>query len=100
MKRPGHQIGSVPAVLRGGPADGQVIRLPELLPEIKFPIQPDFTESVSKMKAIDKTPTTPNYEVAVYARSGTETSLQLPFPAPKEAKRIGFEYEFLRTEKA
>lgn len=96
MKRPGHAIGSVPVKLTGGPFDGQVLRVEELMPEIRLPIPTEMVMDFSAIQAIDKTPKALDIRVAVYHRTGEETTLQLPFPAPPDAKRIGYEYGFVR----
>lgn len=93
MKRPG---GNVPVVLRGGPFNGRVLRTPELLPEIRFPIQHEFAE-IALVERVAK-PEMIRTEVAIYRRSGTETTLQLPPPAPPDARRIGYEYTYHRSE--
>ncbi len=100
MKRPAQRVGNVPVKLIGGPRDGELLRVEELIPEIRVPLQPEFSiGNFAAVPAREANPDSPlTIVVAIYRRTDDTTTLQLPPPAPKGACRVGYEYGFVGTE--
>lgn len=99
------RLGGKPVLLRGGPLANSVHFVEDLYPDIRFPLQNEFLDltTVERVETTDPawmnpSPESMKMKVAIYVRSGDETSLQLPPPAPPDARRIGYEYTYDRTE--